>query len=200
MTDPSSPSNPELQADEQNPPPPGVPAGWYPTPAGKQRYWDGSQWTNLPSTDAETLATPVAANPSQTRRLFLIVGSAAVVLIVLIVGIVLVVKAATPTTFTATGTFELLDPGATGVCDGAGGYTDIQSNAQVKITNVAGHILAIGQLNGGKPKDGECDFNFTVHGVPLGQHYYGIEITHRGIVQYSAKEMQSGTVDLTLGG
>jgi hypothetical protein len=23
-----------------------TPAGWYPTPDGQQRYWDGSQWTN----------------------------------------------------------------------------------------------------------------------------------------------------------
>ncbi len=24
----------------------GVPAGWYPTPDGQQRYWDGFAWTN----------------------------------------------------------------------------------------------------------------------------------------------------------
>jgi len=24
---------------------PQTPPGWYPTPDGRQRYWDGSQWT-----------------------------------------------------------------------------------------------------------------------------------------------------------
>ena len=29
------------------PPPPTIPAGWYPDPGGsaQQRYWDGTQWT-----------------------------------------------------------------------------------------------------------------------------------------------------------
>ncbi|MGV9195104.1 DUF2510 domain-containing protein [Microbacterium sp. MC2] len=28
---------------------PAPPAGWYPTPEGGQRYWDGHQWTDLPA-------------------------------------------------------------------------------------------------------------------------------------------------------
>src|SRR4029079_9322680 len=27
-----------------------APAGWYPTPDGRQMYWDGSRWTGAPAT------------------------------------------------------------------------------------------------------------------------------------------------------
>lgn len=29
-----------------------VPAGWYPSPDGGQRYWNGSAWLDLPAPDA----------------------------------------------------------------------------------------------------------------------------------------------------
>ena len=61
-----------------------VPAGWYPTPDGKQRYWDGEQWTNLPW-DEE----PAPAAPSETptppkkrsKRKLIIAGAIAVVIV-----------------------------------------------------------------------------------------------------------------------
>ena len=61
-----------------------VPAGWYPTPDGKQRYWDGEQWTNLPW-DEE----PVTANSAELtgspqkrpKRKLIIAGAIAVVII-----------------------------------------------------------------------------------------------------------------------
>src|SRR5690606_9422617 len=33
-------------------PPPSPPAGWYPTPEGSRRFWDGSQWLDLPDPGA----------------------------------------------------------------------------------------------------------------------------------------------------
>lgn len=42
-----------------------VPAGWYPTPDGKQRYWDGERWTNLPY-DGAVGETPT--NPEAPKR------------------------------------------------------------------------------------------------------------------------------------
>jgi hypothetical protein len=37
------------------------PAGWYPQPDGRQRYWDGEVWTAnfAPGVPAETIALPV---------------------------------------------------------------------------------------------------------------------------------------------
>jgi hypothetical protein len=39
----------------------GSPAGWYPQPDGRQRYWDGEVWTAnfVPGVPAETIALPV---------------------------------------------------------------------------------------------------------------------------------------------
>lgn len=44
-----------------------VPAGWYPTPDGKQKYWDGEKWTSLPW-DGEVL-DEVATDPKRTKRM-----------------------------------------------------------------------------------------------------------------------------------
>ncbi|PIB78831.1 DUF2510 domain-containing protein [Mycobacterium celatum] len=43
------------------PPPVLPPAGWYPDPAGKQRYWDGRAWSQLPP-------PPPAPPPSSIAR------------------------------------------------------------------------------------------------------------------------------------
>jgi|JI9StandDraft_2_1071091.scaffolds.fasta_scaffold166317_2 hypothetical protein len=40
-----------------------TPAGWYPTPDGQQRYWDGSQWTNNVAPQA-----PQAVSPPSAKR------------------------------------------------------------------------------------------------------------------------------------
>lgn len=50
-----------------------APAGWYPTPEGDERYWDGAAWTNqiratapiVPSAPAEATPAPVEATPAQ---------------------------------------------------------------------------------------------------------------------------------------
>lgn len=38
---------------------PAAPAGWYPTPDGGQRYWDGAQWLELPAPDTAVATEPV---------------------------------------------------------------------------------------------------------------------------------------------
>lgn len=46
--------------------PPSPPAGWYPTPDGPKRYWDGEQWLNLPEPD-ETAPTASGATAPNVR-------------------------------------------------------------------------------------------------------------------------------------
>ncbi|MGY1835064.1 DUF2510 domain-containing protein [Blastococcus sp. SYSU DS0510] len=61
-------------------------AGWYPTPTGEQRYWDGEQWLALPppTAPAETgMATPEASMAPKKRRVgkwLAIAGAVAVLL------------------------------------------------------------------------------------------------------------------------
>lgn len=59
-----------------------APAGWYPTPEGKQRYWDGTAWTNLPWDEAPTDTRAPQSKPPKKRRTTLLVLSIAVVLVV----------------------------------------------------------------------------------------------------------------------
>lgn len=67
MTD-QAPREPTSEA------PPATPAGWYPTPSGKQRYWDGIEWTDLPSpedaaeAESEESAAAVAPVARERRR------------------------------------------------------------------------------------------------------------------------------------
>lgn len=80
-----------------------VPAGWYPTPDGKQRYWDGERWTNLPYEgaveEAPAVVPTAALHASQTvppaaqaprtgpkRRTFVILGAAIALVVAVAVG------------------------------------------------------------------------------------------------------------------
>lgn len=55
-----------------------IPAGWYPDPAGGQRYWDGSKWLALPEPDASQTGSPRKRPPKKV----LIAISAAILLAV----------------------------------------------------------------------------------------------------------------------
>lgn len=59
------------------------PAGWYPTPDGDQRYWDGSSWLDLPAPSSSS--TPaIAPSPRKSRRAPLLI--AAIIVGVLVLG------------------------------------------------------------------------------------------------------------------
>jgi hypothetical protein len=59
---------------------PKAPSGWYPTPDGGQRYWDGDAWTAIPAPEAvATLVAPSAAPKRSLRRPLIIAASVVVV-------------------------------------------------------------------------------------------------------------------------
>ncbi|MFI6482257.1 hypothetical protein ACIBH1_30295 [Nonomuraea sp. NPDC050663] len=106
-----------------------------------------------------------------------------------------------PSAFTAQGTItvEASRPGTKGrSCSTDGGYSDIREGAQVVITDAKETTLAVGQLAMGYYSDsGKCEFPFSVE-VKSGEAFYGIEVSHRGRLQYSASDMAS-PLSLSLG-
>lgn len=85
-------------------------------------------------------------------------------------------------------------------CATTDGFSDIAPGTQVVITDAASKTLALGRLEvGTRDGVGGCSFAFTVPGVPLGQQFYGIEVSHRGRLQYTADQVKL-PLSLTLGG
>ena len=85
------------ELNHSDPAPAKTPAGWYPTPDGHQRYWDGSHWTDLPWGEADATATatatveptrlvPLTKWSRQRRNRALIVGTAVVTILGLLAG------------------------------------------------------------------------------------------------------------------
>ncbi|MER7131358.1 hypothetical protein [Streptosporangium saharense] len=133
------------------------------------------------------------------------------VLIVLIAGCSSTPAAApspTPVPLTVGGTMSV--PGSSLIggldsnpkpCVTTGGYSDIREGAQVVITDEASKTIALGSLEAGKPDSqnpARCVFPFSVQNVPAGRPFYGIEVSHRGRLQYTAEQIAM-SLQLTLG-
>jgi len=108
-----------------------------------------------------------------------------------------------PKTFDAKGTMTIGPKGVTqyapggGECKGTSGYDDISAGAQVVVT-ADGKTVGVGELGEGKYKDGWCEFPFTVSGIKEGNEFYGVEVSHRGKIEYTSDDLKSG-VKLSLG-
>jgi hypothetical protein len=107
--------------------------------------------------------------------------------------------AASSSHHTLTGSVEILDtqdepftPGQG--CDGSEttGYSDLSTGAQVTVKNGSGKIIAIGQINEGKPNyDGAtCTMPLRVSGIPKAS-FYQVEVSHRGELDYSYAQLQN---------
>lgn len=93
-----------------------------------------------------------------------------------------------------------------GACVGRGGFDDIAPGAQVKITDRGGALIGLGSItqgvvvdsDNGKTKDA-CLLLWTVDDVPRFQQFYGVEVSHRGIVQATEAQLIGGEFTLSLG-
>lgn len=88
-------------------------------------------------------------------------------------------------------------------CWGRGGYDDIREGVNVTITDPEGKVVALGKLAKGLPviiddRASSCLFRFEVE-VPAGLKFYGIEVSHRGVIQFTQDELTGKGVTLTLG-
>lgn len=119
-----------------------------------------------------------------------------------------VIHVAVPVTQTIEGTITLTDgshgdPGSQ--CAGSGGYDDMRTGAQVRVSDQTGEVIAVGRLESGEAVEArfvgtDCEFAFTVDDVP-DVDVYTIEVSHRGGISYDRAEMerQDWSVSLTLG-
>jgi len=113
-------------------------------------------------------------------------------------------SATTAATFIGGGYLELAGtfvPAGDGEsCRGSGGYSDIAAGSSVTITDSSGKVVALGQLEDGRPGlPGTCALHFRVEGIPRGSGFYGVEVSHRGKVQVRESELAVGRAQLALG-
>lgn len=88
-------------------------------------------------------------------------------------------------------------------CAGDGGYGDMKVGTQAVVSDAAGATLALGSIVEAKPEvatDGSpgaegCTLRFLILNVPAGQKFYGVEVSHRGRLQYTEAEARK---DLSL--
>lgn len=116
---------------------------------------------------------------------------------------------AAPASFTVNGRLRLELSGFTWNpgqgCWGISGYDDLREGAQVVITDGLGATIAVGALDTGivtlNPTDQKrasyCELPFTVQQVPAGRGFYGVEVAHRGRVQYPEADVR-GLLELSL--
>jgi hypothetical protein len=102
-------------------------------------------------------------------------------------------------TVTGTVTLELDDMTNSGTaCWGKRGYADLKAGAPVVVTNAAGKTVGMGAIDSGKEVGGQCVLTFKVKDVPKGSDFYGVAVSHRGVVQFSADDVKK-PVSLSLG-
>ncbi|WP_157995657.1 hypothetical protein [Thermomonospora amylolytica] len=116
-----------------------------------------------------------------------------------------------PTTFTISGTGRVKYAGNPfeydgTLCEVPDGYGDIPG-AQVVVTAPTGRVIATGNLSAvGVNRPGSidgipaasCEFAIDSAAVPEGHDFYGVEVSHRGRVQYTRDQLRT-PIMLTLG-
>ena len=155
-----------------------------------------------------TYGTPLYPPPRQRRRLpaFVIVLLTLGVVIIAALGGYLIYRGTRPAPVTIDGSVTLssgIDGGST--CQGKDGFDDIREGTTVVVHDSAGKVIATGELSAGVGEEMvadmalSCRFAFSVRDVPR-QKFYGIEVSHRGTVTFTAAQVENGDVALSLGG
>lgn len=163
---------PEVRSSAQYP----VPAPWGPPPAG--------------------LPAPLAVRSGVPRTLVALgLGGLGVLALVLVTLLALGAR-----TFTLEGSLTLVDAyGTSSSCATYGGYSDIAPGADVTVRDAEGTVVASGALQSGRMSGAGCRFPFAIADVPGGSAFYQVEVTHRGLVTFTADELAAGGAQLTLG-
>ncbi|MDF3341493.1 DUF732 domain-containing protein [Mycolicibacterium septicum] len=106
---------------------------------------------------------------------------------------------------TVNGTFVLSDnAGAEGIasdgstCQGANGYSDVNSGTLVTVKNGKGAVLASTTLGPGKSGESNCTFSFTVS-LTEGEDRYVLSVGRRGEFSYSFEQLVAKGILMQLG-
>jgi hypothetical protein len=67
------------------------------------------------------------------------------------------------------------------------------------VYGAGGDVVATGALGKSKAVSYSCVFEIAVDDVPKGEKFYKVEVSHRGTLQLSAKEAESGELAASLG-
>ncbi len=138
-------------------------------------------------------------NRSGSRRAWVAIWAAAIVLVLAVGGaFVLVASGALTSRHTITGDYILVDSAQNpplisvngSACRGAGDYGDIAPGTVVTLRDGPGTLLGTTTLSGGSGGATECDFTFSIPGVAEVPEYT-VEVSHRGTVTNSLAEMKS---------
>lgn len=149
-----------------------------------------------------SLAHVMPAQAPRKRRGWLIPTAVAAVVAVLFGGLALFLVFR-GSGFDVTGTLTLTDDKAIwslGMdCQGSRGFDDIREGAQVIVTDADGKTVAVSRLGRGTASTStSCVFPVEIKGVPGGSDFYGITVSHRRGLTYSADEIRQ-PLQLTLG-
>lgn len=111
-----------------------------------------------------------------------------------------------PEVFTVSGTLTLhqvtlrIKPGDE--CNGRDGFADVRQGAQVAVTDAAGKVVGLGALGAGAGSAvgnntvTRCVFTLAVTNIPDGGEIYGIQVAHRGVVNFRRMDAVGMTLDL----
>lgn len=171
------------------------------------RYYEVPAIPGAPA--APAVVAPAAPPPSRrpTRWPYLAAGALAVLVAVAVTYVLTSRSSKTPTaptvstTFTVYGIMTLetlrypseINRLSTGGCTGTGGYSDLREGAQVIVTDSVGKTVGVTSLGSGSLVEDQlrmrCSFLFHLD-VPGGLGFYGVEVSHRGRVQYLESQMR----------
>lgn len=146
-------------------------------------------------------APPLPSPRPRRTRLILAISAAAVLLVAVIATVRLIGGSHDFTVHggvAVNGTDSFTAVGGDNNCAGSDGYDDLKAGAEVVVSDSSGKTIAVGSVTDSAAHGAVCLLTFEVAKVPSGKNFYGIEVTHRGVVKYSEKEMKAGPV-LTIG-
>lgn len=133
----------------------------------------------------------------RNRRRLAVWAVLAVIALGVAASTVLVATGALTPRHTITGDYILVDTTGSppliavdgSACTGTGGYGDIEPGAAVTLLDGAGTLLGTTTLSGGTGDATECDFTFSIPGVPeVGA--YTVEVSGRGAVTNTLADMR----------
>lgn len=130
---------------------------------------------------------------------FVLLGTGSAVGVYLLTSQTDIVEMLSPSmTVTGTVTLDIEDMTNNGTeCAGKRGYADLKIGTPVVVTDATGKTVGMGAIVTAKEISERCVMTFKVADVPKGSDFYGVAVSHRGVVQFSADAIKQ-PVKLTL--